>query len=94
MPLTVQEFDRIIGKLQMTARQGKHKFVWLEHAGKKILWTERSQGRGDVGRVEHAIRKQLRVNHSQLRDLANCPMTRDAYITHLKSIGAIEEDKQ
>ena len=91
MPLTTQEFDRIIGKLQMVSRQGKHKFVWLVHDGKKILWTERSQGRGDIGRVEHAIRKQLKVSSAQLRDLANCPMTRDTYIAHLKSIGLIDQ---
>jgi hypothetical protein len=89
VPLTVREFDIITGKLKMTARGGKHRYVWFEHEGKKILWTERSHGRGDIGRVEHVIRRQLRVNSTQMRDLANCPMTRDAYVAHLKAIGAI-----
>ena len=89
MPLSFQEFDRIIGKLQMKLRNSKHRFVWLEYQGKKVIWTERSHGRGDIGRVEFALRKQLRVNSGQLRDLANCPMTREAYIDHLKSIGVI-----
>ena len=90
MPLTVKEFDTIIGKLRMVARDSKHRYVWLEYEGKKILWTERSHGRGDIGNVEHAIRRQLKVNSAQMRDLANCPMTRDAYIDHLKLIGAID----
>jgi hypothetical protein len=88
--LTVREFDRIVNKLQMTAREGKHKFVWFEHEGKKILYTERSHGRGDIGRVENAIRRQLRVTAQQLRELADCPMSRDAYIAHLKQNGDIE----
>ena len=89
MPLTVQAFDRIVRKLQMTARANKHRFGWFEHEGKQILWTERSHGRGEIGRVEFAIRRQLKVNADQLRDLANCPMTRDAYVAHLTAIGAI-----
>jgi hypothetical protein len=62
MPLTFEEMDRVIRKLKMTGRDGKHRFVWFEHEGKKILWTERSQGRGEVGRVEFAIRRQLKVS--------------------------------
>ena len=94
MSLTVREFDRVIGKLKMNARDTKHRYVWFEYQGKKILWTERSHGRGDVGRVENAIRRQLRVNSAQLRDLVNCPLTLDGYVDHLKSIGAIDTPKQ
>jgi hypothetical protein len=90
VPLTAQDFDRIVGKLQMRDRSGKHKFVFLEHDGKQIVWTARSHGRGDLGAVEYAIRRQLKVNGQQLKDLANCPMTRDAYIAHLKAKGLIE----
>lgn len=89
MPLTVQDFDRVVGKLKMRERPGKHRFVWLEHEGKHVIWTERSHGRGDLGRVEFAIRRQLRVSGQQLKDLANCPMTRDAYIEHLKAKGIV-----
>ena len=90
MPLTAPDFDRVVRKLQMSARCGKHKFVWFEHDGKQILWTERSHGRGEIGQVEFAIRRQLRVSGQQLRRLADCPMTRDAYIEHLKSRGDID----
>lgn len=90
MPLTVRDFDRIIGKLNMIAINSKHRRVWFEYEGKKILWTERSHGRGEIGSVEHAIRRQLKVNIKQLRDLVDCPMTLAAYVSHLKSIGAID----
>jgi hypothetical protein len=74
----------------MQERESKHRFVWLEHEGKQIVWTMRSHGRGEIGRVEHTIRRQLKVSSGQFRDLADCPMTRDDYIAHLKKIGAIK----
>jgi hypothetical protein len=94
MPLTSREFDTIVGKLKMSGRDTKHRLVWFEHAGRKILWTERSHGRGDLGNVEHAIRRQLKVSSKQLSDLAHCPMTRDAYVEHLLAIGAIDPQEK
>lgn len=93
MGLTAEEFDRAVAKLKMTPRGKKHRFLWLEYEGEKILWTMRSQGRGDLGRVEFAIRKQLHVSSKQLRDLVNCPMTRDTYIQHLKDVGVIQANR-
>jgi hypothetical protein len=92
MPLTVKEFDRVVRKLEMKLREGKHRLVWFQHGGKNILFTERSHGRGEVGAVEHAIRRQLRVNPKQFKDLINCPMTRNMYVEHLKLIGAIVDE--
>ena len=37
-----------------------------------------------------ALAEAVGVNSAQLRELVNCPMTRDAYIAHLKSVGAID----
>lgn len=90
MPLTTRDFDTIVNKLKMAERPGKHRFVYLEHDGKWVAWTERSHGRGEIGNVEYAIRKQLHVNGEQIRALADCPMTRDAYIQHLKTKGVIK----
>lgn len=89
MALTGRDFDRVIGKLKMTQRDGKHRLAFLEHNGQVVLWTERSHGRGDLGAVEFAIRKQLKVNDQQMRDLVNCPMTREAYIEHLRAKGIL-----
>ena len=93
MPLTAEDLDRVVKKLGMQERARKHRFVFLEYEGKHVVTTARSHGRGDLGRVEFAIRKQLHVNGRQLTDLVNCPMTKDAYILHLKSIGVIEEKR-
>lgn len=90
MALTAKDFDAVINKLHMTARDTKHRFVWFEYAGRKILYTERSHGRGDLGSVEFAIRRQLKVNARQMQDLVDCPMTRDGYVEHLKQRGDIE----
>lgn len=89
MALTVGEFDRVVAKLHMRTKDGKHRVAFLEHDGKQVLWTMRSHGRGDLGRVEHAIRRQLRVSPKQMRALADCPMTRDAYMQHLADSGVI-----
>ncbi len=91
MSLSALDFDRVIGKLRMKSRPGKHRFAWLEHDGKQILWTERSHGRGEIGNVEYAIRRQLKVSGQQLKQLADCPMTREAYIEHLKAKGLIDQ---
>lgn len=89
MPLTTRDFDTIVGKLKMKERPGKHRFVFFEHDGKVVVRTHRSNGRGELGSVEHAIKRQLHVDSKQMRDLADCPMTRDAYIVHLKAKGVI-----
>jgi hypothetical protein len=85
VPLTDKSFDSVVRKLKMETRAGKHRFVWFVHEGKAILFTLRSHGRGDLGRVEHTIRQQLKVSSSQMRDLVNCPMSREAYIQHLRT---------
>lgn len=90
MPLTDRDFDTIVGKLGLRGRSNNHRFVFLEVGGKKVVKTLRSHGRGDLGSVEYAIRKQLKVNSNQLRALADCPMTLEAYIAHLKALGVIE----
>jgi hypothetical protein len=93
MPLTTRDFDAVVKKLQMHGRSNDHRFVYLIHEGRQVVWTARSHGRGELGAVEHTIRRQLRVNSKQMSDLVNCPMTRDDYIGHLKAIGAIEPPK-
>jgi hypothetical protein len=91
MPLTSKEFDRVIGKLQMEGRSNDHKFVYFEHDGKKVVFTLRSHGRGDLGNAEFAIRRQLHVSSEQLRSLVTCPMSRADYVEHLKKKRVIEE---
>jgi hypothetical protein len=84
VPLTARDFDRVVNKLGMKGRANDHRFVFLEHEGKQVVYTLRSHGRGDLGSTEFAIRKQLHVTQDQLRNLAACPMSRDEYIAHLK----------
>lgn len=89
MPLTSKEFDKVMAKLRMTCRDGKHRICHLEHEGRIAVWTQRSQGRGDLGTVEHAIRRQLSVSKKQMQDLIDCPMTREDYLKHLQASGRI-----
>ena len=76
----------------MVSREGKHRIVYFEFDGKRVVKTMRSHGDGDLGNVEFAIRKQLNVDAKQLRALADCPMTRDAYVENLRTRGVIESE--
>lgn len=89
MALTTRDFDHVVNKLQMKTRPGKHLFVWLELEGKQVIWTARSHGRGELGNVERAIRRQLRVSERQMTELVDCSMTRDAYLQLLNEKGVI-----
>jgi hypothetical protein len=79
------EVDRVFRKLEMKIRDGKDKHAWFVEKGKYVLHTMRSHGRGDVGRVEHFIRQQLKVNEVQFASLRDCPMSRADYVEHLRA---------
>lgn len=89
MALTDREFDRIAAKLGMEVREGKHRVALLRHEGKVVVKTMRSQGRGELGPVEHSIRRQLHVSQEQLRMLADCPMSKTDYLKNLSDRGVI-----
>ncbi len=75
----------------MKQRDGKDRLAYFYYNGKMILYTLRSHGRGDLGRIEHAIRHQLRVDANQLTNLKNCPMSYDDYVAHLKKLRLIDD---
>lgn len=83
------EVDRIFRKLEMKVRNGKDQHAWLIEDGKYILHTMRSHGRGDIGRIAHFIRQQLKVNEEQFAGLRDCPLSRSGYIDLLRSKGLV-----
>ena len=94
MPLPAKQFDSGMKKLEMSERVGGHRFFFLTDNGRQVVWTARSHGRGDLGPVENAIRRQLHVNSKQMLDLVNCSMTREMYLAHLRAIGLIQDPQQ
>lgn len=85
------DVDRIFKKLEMQTREGSDKLAWFQHQGKRVIFTRRSHGRGDIaGRVADFIRQQLKVSEVQFRGLRDCTVDKKAYIQILVDRGIIE----
>lgn len=91
MALKTREFDLISDKLEMQTRDTKHRIAIFSFEGKKVLWTKRSHGRGDLTAAD-LIRQQLKLNEQQMKDLIGCSIDRDGYIEILKNKGVIDID--
>jgi len=85
--LNSREFDTIVNKLKMEARDGDHRFVLLRHEGKVVVRTKRSHG--NKSQPGHLIRQQLKLNEDQFAGLIRCSISRDAYIEILKEKGLL-----
>lgn len=83
MTLKAHEFERIVGKLGLKTRNSGDRLAWFEYQGKTITRTRRSNQTGDLP-FSHAIRQQLKLNESQLRDLLACPFGLPEYIQLLR----------
>ena len=84
MSVKTADIDRVFKKLQMEIRESGDKLAWFVVDGRKILHTKRSQGSGDVGKVAHLVRQQLKVNEVTFRGLIQCPVSREDYVQILK----------
>ena len=70
-----------------------HKYLELYHKDKLILHTRISHGEADLN--DYLIKQmssQCKLGKSQFMDLANCPLSKDAYFEILKQGGFIESD--
>jgi hypothetical protein len=88
--LKAREFERIVSKLQLQTRNTGDRHAWFEYEGKAILWTKRSNKRGDLP-FAHAIRQQLKLNEAELKKLVGCTLDRDGYIKILRKRGLIPD---
>ena len=85
-----KEFDRIEKKLGLAGRNTTDRIVWFEHEGRRVTFTGRSHGSGDLP-APHNIRQQLCVDDVQLRGLIDCSFSRDDYIDNLRQRGKIQD---
>jgi len=90
MQLKKREAKAIVDKLQMEYRHKKHNYGWLKYKGKPILTVYFSHGKGDMpGKIPDKFRQDLKINEDQLKDLRDCPLSREDYIEILKEKGFI-----
>ena len=86
--MKTHEFSTIERKLDLVVRQSKDRLAWFEHDGRRILFTGRSNKKGELP-ASHQIRQQLKLDEDQLRELIRCTLDRDGYIAILKIKGII-----
>jgi hypothetical protein len=82
------EFDRIERKLGLEGRNAKDRVLWFFYEGKRVVFTRRSHGSGDLP-ASHQIRQQLSVDEKQMRGLIDCSFSRDDYIDNLRAKGKL-----
>ena len=88
MPLTANEFDRLIRKFGFETRNGRDLLAWLEIGGRIVVRTRRSKSTGDLP-MFHSIRQQMRLSDDQLREAIKCTLDRDTYIDLLREKGLV-----
>ena len=91
MTIKARDFDFLVEKLQLQTREGRDKLAWFVHRGKRVTFTKRSHGRGDLP-FQHHIRQQLKLNEREFRGLLDCHLSRDDYIALLKQKSIIQAD--
>jgi len=90
MSLKAADVDRMFGKLQLETREGRDRLAWFVYEEKRVLFTRRSHGRGDIaGRLADFIRQQLKLQEPEFRQLRDCTLKRDGYVEILKKRGVI-----
>ena len=89
MTIKAAEFDRIVLKLGLRTRKSGDRLAWLEHEGRVVVRTKRSETRGQDLPFQHSIRQQLKLNQDQLNQLIACTLDRDGYIALLRDKGLL-----
>ena len=88
MTIKAKEFDHLVAKLKLKARNSRDLLAWFEYKGKIITRTRRSKGSGDLP-MQHSIRQQLKLNEVQFREAIGCTLTRQDYLNILRAKGLL-----
>jgi hypothetical protein len=89
MTIKAHEFDLIVKKFQFTTRKSGDLLVWLEYEGKVVVRTKRSNIKGRDLPFQDAIRSQLHLNKTELRQAIGCSLGFEEYIALLKTKGLL-----
>jgi hypothetical protein len=91
--ITKQLAQKIIKKLKgrkVKSKNAAHDEYEIEHEGEVIGHTSiRRSSNKEIGH-DH-VQRDLQISTRQAKDLANCPMSREDYIQHLRDIGEIDD---
>lgn len=91
MQIKKAEIAKIFKKLKLQVRSTKHRYGWFMFNHRKILRVHYSHGKGTLpGRVSDKVRSQLKLNQEDFRNLIDCPLTLENYVSILKRKRHIE----
>jgi hypothetical protein len=90
-PIQKREALAIVKKLGAALeKDGPHQMATFEVGGKAILtFGVRQGGAGGHGHLAGRYKGDLKISENRVVALANCNMSKDEYIQHLKDIGEI-----
>jgi len=88
MQLKKQEVQKIFKKLNLEVRSTNHIYGWLVVDGKRILRVHYSFGRGNIpAKISEKIRGQLKLDQRNLKDLIECPLSKEDYLEIIREKG-------
>ncbi len=92
MQVKKADIGKIFGKLKLDVRSTGHRYGWFSFEGKKILRVHYSHGKGGVpGKVTDKIRNQLKLSQKDFKNLIDCPISLEDYVSILKNKGFIDQ---
>jgi hypothetical protein len=89
MTIKAHQFEHIVSKFQMKARNTGDRLVWFEYEGRKITRSRRSNRAGDLP-FQKSMPKQLGLTSDEFRQATACKLSRDDYIEILRRKGYLE----
>lgn len=88
MQLKKRDLQKIFKKLDMEVRSTGHIYGWLVVKGKKILRVHYSFGKGNIpAKISEKIRGQLKLDQHNLKNLVDCPLSKESYLEIIKEKG-------
>ena len=88
MQLKKRDIQKIFRKLDLEVRSTHHIYGWLVINGEKILRVYYSFGKGNSpAKISEKIRAQLKLDQKNLKNLIDCPLSKEDYLTILKDKG-------
>lgn len=88
MQLKKRDIEKVFKKLELELRSTNHIYGWLVINGKKILRVHYSFGKGNIpAKVSDKIRGQLKLTQQNLRELIDCPLSKEDYLKIIQEKG-------
>jgi hypothetical protein len=88
MQLKKRDVQKIFQKLELEVRSTHYIYGWLVIYGEKVLRVHYSFGKGNIpAKISEKIRGQLKLDQNNLKNLIDCPLSKEDYLDILREKG-------